>query len=163
MGLYSNVPTFRYISATGITVTYNGTIYTVQSFYTNKKYVYWDSSNPTVLQASNTMPARSLGRYLVIINDNGIATTVPSTYEKFEISYTGDTDEAIKSRVYALYEKNKELGDKYVAIEQDIDGIRQIVGSSENPESGTLIDKISKIAEYFNINVQDLLKNNSTK
>ena len=147
MGLYNNSPTFTYISATGITVTYNEEVYTVQSFYTNKKYIYWDYSNATVLQASNTMPARSLGRYLVIINDNGIATTVPSTYEKFEISYTGDTDEAIKSRVYALYEKNKELGDKYVAVEQDIDGIKQIVGSSENPESGTLIDRVSKVEQ----------------
>ena len=106
MGLYNNVPTFTYISATGITVTYNKKVYTVQSFYTNKKYIYWDSDNGTVLQASNTMPTRSTKVHLVLINDNGIVTTVPSTSENFEISYDGDSDDAIKSRIYALYQKN---------------------------------------------------------
>ena len=109
MGLYSNVPTFRYISATGITVTYNGTIYTVQSFYTNKKYVYWDSGNPTVLQASNTMPTHSLTSYLVLTNDNGVITEVPITDEKFSISYSGDSNENVKAKIHALYESNKEL------------------------------------------------------
>ena len=112
MGLYNNVPTFTYVSATGITVTYNKEVYTVQSFYTNKKYIYWDADNATILQASNTMPTRSITRYLVIINDNGIATTVPSTSDNFEISYSGDSNEAIKSKIYALYEKNNEFNNK---------------------------------------------------
>ena len=129
MGLHNNVPTFTYISATGITVNYNNKVYTVQSFYTNKKYIYWDSDYKTILQASNTMPISSEKIHLVLINDNGIVTTVPSTSSNFEINYDGDSENAIKSRVYALYEKNKELGDKYVAIEQDVDVIKQIVGS----------------------------------
>ena len=149
MGLYNNVPTFTYVSATGVTVTYNDKIYTIQSFYTNKKYIYWDSDNATVLQASNTMPTRSTKTHLVIINDNGVATTVPSTSDNFSISYDGDSNESIKSRIYALYEKNKDLGDKYIAIEQDIEGIKQIVGSSEESQ-GSLIDRVSKIEQTSN-------------
>ena len=158
MGLYNNVPTFTYVSATGITVTYNDKIYTVQSFYTNKKYIYWDSDNGTVLQASNTMPTRSTKTHLVLINDNGIVTTVPSTSENFEISYDGDSDDAIKSRIYALYQKDKELGDKYVAIEQDVDGIKQLVGTSDG-EDGTIIDRVSKIeqrADKIELSVSDI-------
>ena len=163
MGLYNNVPTFTYVSASGITVTYNKEVYTVQSFYTNKKYIYWDYDNATVLQASNTMPTRSFKTHLVIINDNGIATLVPSTYEGFEISFSGDSDEAIKSRIYALYEKNKELGDKYVAIEQDIEGIKQIVGSGGSGGSGNsdVIDRVSKIeqtAEEIKLSVNEMKK-----
>ena len=147
MGLYNNVPTFTYISATGITVNYNNKVYTVQSFYTNKKYIYWDSDNGTVLQASNTMPTRSEKVHLVLINDNGIVTTVPSTHENFEISYDGDSDDAIKSRIYALYEKDKELGDKYMAIEQDVTGIKQTIGTSDGKD-GTIIDRVSKVEQY---------------
>ena len=160
MGLYNNVPTFTYVSASGITVTYNEEVYTVQSFYTNKKYIYWDYDNATVLQASNTMPTRSFKTHLVIINDNGVATVVPPTYDGFEISFNGDTDEAIKSRIYALYEKNKEFGDKFVAIEQDVDGIRQIVGSSD-PNGDSILDRISKIeqtSEDINLSVEEVKK-----
>lgn len=162
MGLYNNVPTFTYVSATGITVTYNEEIYTVQSFYTNKKYIYWDSDNATVLQASNTMPTRSFKRHLVLINDNGIVNEVPSTDENFSISYAGDSDEAVKSKIYALYEKNKEFGDKFVAIEQDIDGIKQIVGSGGSGDSGNeVIDRVSKLeqtAEKIELSVEEVKK-----
>ena len=157
MGLYNNVPTFTYISATGITVSYNDKVYTVQSFYTNKKYIYWDSDNGTVLQASNTMPTRSEKLHLVLINDNGIVTTVPSTSSNFEISYDGDSDDAIKSRIYALYEKDKELGDKYMAIEEDVDGIKKTIGSSDG-KTGTIIDRVSKVEQYadrINLSVSD--------
>ena len=146
MGLYSNVPTFRYISATGITVTYNGTIYTVQSFYTNKKYVYWESSNPTVLQASNTMPTHSLTSYLVLTNDNGIITEVPITDENFSINYNGDSNESIKAKIHALYESNKELGNKFMAIEQDVDNIKQIVGETGGVDS-SIYEKVSKLEQ----------------
>lgn len=162
MGLYNNVPTFTYVSATGITVTYNEEIYTVQSFYTNKKYIYWDRDNATVLQASNTMPTRSFKRHLVLINDNGIVNEVPSTDENFSISYAGDSDEAIKSKIYALYESNKEFGDKFVAIEQDIDGIKQIVGSGGSGGSGNeVVDRVSKLeqtAEKIELSVEEVKK-----
>ena len=160
MGLYNNVPTFTYISATGITVTYNKSVYTVQSFYTNKKYIYWDSMNPTVLQASNTMPTRSLSCYLVLINDGGIAQEVPSTNEEFEINYLGDSSEAIKARVHALYENTEEFGDRFVAIEQDIDGIKQIVGSSEGDDL-SIINRVSKLEQTVDgigVSVEDIKK-----
>lgn len=161
MGLYSNVPTFTYVSATGITVTYNEQIYPVQSFYTNKKYIYWDSDNATMLQASNTMPTRSFKRHLVLINDNGVVKEVPSTHEGFEISYSGDSTETIKAKIYALYENNKEFGDKFVAIEQDIDGIRQIVGSGSAGNVNEIVNKVSKLeqtAEKLELSVEEIEK-----
>ena len=46
MTIYNNVPTFSYIHATGISVTWNNELYMVQDFSTNKKYVYWNADIP---------------------------------------------------------------------------------------------------------------------
>ena len=123
MALYNNVPTFSYIHATGISVIWNNEVYMVQDFSTNLKYVYWSADLPNQLNASNVMPNRSSKQYLVLVNDNGIATEVPPTSENFSINYDGNSVQAMKSRVFGLYQKNEEFGQKFVAIEENIDGI----------------------------------------
>lgn len=161
MSLSNNCPTFSFISATGITVTYNNEIYMVQDFATNKRYIYWNSDTPHQLNASNVMPNRSNKQYLVIVNDNGMHTLVPSTSDDFSISFEGNSNQAIKDRIFGLYEKNEEFGDKFVAIEQDIDGIRSIVGETEETTDGTLIDRISNIeqrADEINLSVEEVSK-----
>ena len=142
MTIYNNVPTFSYIHATGISVTWNNELYMVQDFSTNKKYVYWNADIPYQLNASNIMPNRSNKQHLVLINDNGIATEVPPTTEDFSISYDGNSVQAIKDRVYGLYAKNEEFGEKFVAIETDIDGLKSIVG-----ESGSLDENFNEVWE----------------
>src|SRR5699024_7286460 len=124
MGISNNSPTMSYIHISGISVVWNNETYMVQDFATNKKYVYWNADLPHQLNASNVMPNRSNKQYLVIVNDNGMHTLVPSTSDDFSISFEGNSNQAIKDRIFGLYEKNEEFGDKFVAIEQDIDGIR---------------------------------------
>ena len=142
MTIYNNVPTFSYIHATGISVTWNNELYMVQDFSTNKKYVYWNADIPYQLNASNIMPNRSNKQHLVLINDNGIATEVPPTTEDFSISYDGNSVQAIKDRVYGLYAKNEEFGEKFVGIETDIDNLKSIVG-----ESGSLDENFNEVWE----------------
>lgn len=161
MGISNNSPTMSYIHISGISVVWNNETYMVQDFATNKKYVYWNADFPHQLNASNVMPNRSNKQYLVIVNDNGMHTLVPSTSDDFSISFEGNSNQAIKDRIFGLYEKNEEFGDKFVAIEQDIDGIKSIVGETEETTDGTLIDRMSKIeqrADEINLSVEEVSK-----
>lgn len=147
MGISNNSPTMSYIHASGISVVWNNETYMVQDFATNKKYIYWNADLPNQLNASNVMPNRSTKQYLVIVNDNGMSTLVPSTSDDFSISFDGNSNQAIKDRIFGLYEKNEHFGNKFVAIEQDIDGIKQIVGNNGEESDGSLVDRVSKIEQ----------------
>lgn len=161
MGISNNSPTMSYIHISGISVVWNNETYMVQDFATNKKYIYWNADLPNQLNASNVMPNRSTKQYLVIVNDNGMHTLVPSTSDDFSISFDGNSNQAIKDRIFGLYEKNEEFGDKFVTIEQDIDGIKSIVGETEETTDGTLIDRISKVeqrADRIDLSVEEISK-----
>ena len=161
MGISNNAPTMSYIHISGTSVVWNNETYMVQDFATNKRYIYWNVDTPHQLNASNVMPNRSTKQYLVIVNDNGMHSLVPSTSDDFSISFEGNSNQAIKDRIFGLYEKNEEFGDKFVAIEQDIDGIKSIVGETEETTDGTLIDRMSKIeqrADEINLSVEEVSK-----
>ena len=161
MGISNNSPTMSYIHASGISVVWNNETYMVQDFATNKKYIYWNADLPNQLNASNVMPNRSTKQYLVIVNDNGMHTLVPSTSDNFSISFDGNSNQAIKDRIFGLYEKNEQFGNKFVAIEQDINGIKQIVGDNGESSDGSLIDRVSKIeqrADGIDLSVEEISK-----
>ena len=161
MGISNNAPTMSYIHISGTSVVWNNEKYMVQDFATNKRYIYWNADTPHQLNASNVMPNRSTKQYLVIVNDNGMHSLVPSTSDDFSISFEGNSNQAIKDRIFGLYEKNEEFGDKFVAIEQDIDGIRSIVGETEETTDGTLIDRMSKVeqrADEIDLSVKEVSK-----
>ena len=161
MGISNNSPTMSYIHASGISIVWNNETYMVQDFATNKKYIYWNADLPNQLNASNVMPNRSTMQYLVIVNDNGMSTLVPSTSDNFSISFDGNSNQAIKDRILGLYEKNEQFGNKFVAIEQDINGIKQIVGDNGENSDGSLIDRISKIeqrADGIDLSVEKISK-----
>lgn len=161
MGISNNSPTMSYIHISGISVAWNNETYMVQDFATNKKYVYWNADLPNQLNASNVMPNRSTKQHLVIVNDNGMHTLVPSTSDNFSISFDGNSNQAIKDRIFGLYEKNEQFGNKFVAIEQDINGIKQIVGDNGENSDGSLIDRVSKIeqrADRIDLSVEKISK-----
>lgn len=161
MGISNNSPTMSYIHASGISVVWNNETYMVQDFATNKKYIYWNADLPNQLNASNVMPNRSTKQHLVIVNDNGMHTLVPSTIDNFSISFDGNSNQAIKDRIFGLYEKNEQFGNKFVAIEQDINGIKQIVGDNGENSDGSLIDRVSKIeqrADGIDLSVEKISK-----
>ena len=161
MGISNNSPTMSYIHISGISVVWNNETYMVQDFATNKKYIYWNADLPNQLNASNVMPNRSTKQHLVIVNDNGMHTLVPSTSDNFSISFDGNSNQAIKDRIFGLYEKNEQFGNKFVAIEQDINGIKQIVGDNGESSDGSLIDRVSKIeqrADGIDLSVEKISK-----
>lgn len=161
MGISNNAPTMSYIHISGISVVWNNETYMVQDFATNKKYIYWNADFPHQLNASNVMPSRSTKQYLVIVNDNGMHTLVPPTSDDFSISFEGNSNQAIKDRIFGLYEKNEHFGNKFVAIEENIDGIKSVIGTTEETPDGTLVDRISKVeqsANEINLSVEEISK-----
>ena len=161
MGISNNSPTMSYIHISGISVVWNNETYMVQDFATNKKYIYWNADFPHQLNASNVMPNRSTKQHLVIVNDNGMHTLVPSTSDNFSISFDGNSNQAIKDRIFGLYEKNEQFGNKFVAIEQDINGIKQIVGDNGESSDGSLIDRVSKVeqkSDEIDLSVKEVSK-----
>lgn len=161
MGISNNSPTMSYIHISGISVVWNNETYMVQDFATNKKYIYWNADFPHQLNASNVMPSRSAKQYLVIVNDNGMHTLVPPTSDDFSISFEGNSNQAIKDRIFGLYNKSDEFEKQFVAVEQDIDGIKSIVGTTEGTTEGTLIDRMSKVeqrADKIDLSVEQISK-----
>ena len=165
MGVSNNSPTFSYVHFSGVSVVYNNELYMVQDYATNKKYIYYNVDLPNQLNSSNVMPNRSLKQFLVAINDNGMATLVPSTSDDFSISFDGNSTQAIKDRIFGLYEKNEQFGEKFVAIEQDINGIKQIIGEGgvggEGYDHTAIWEKISQIeqtTEKIDLSVKETTK-----
>ncbi|MGL4801858.1 MAG: hypothetical protein ACRC18_06305 [Cetobacterium sp.] len=153
MALKDNNPTFTYLSWNDLLITYNEETYKIQNGHTNMKYVYWDITNPYILQCYNRTQQQSPGMYQIFINDNGIGTE--RSHDGLIVSWDGNNTDLIASQIFGLHETNKEIGSKFVAIETDIDGIKQIVGSSGSVD-GSLVDRVSKIeqkADEINLSV----------
>lgn len=147
MGIHNNSPTLSWISLDGITVKKDDLVYTVRDFKTNLKYIYWESDNPYILKSSNVLLDTSSIRYHILTNDKGTSIIIPNN--DIEVSFDGNSIEAINSKIWGLYETDKEHGDKFVTVEQDINGIKNTVGEW-NEENGSITEKISKIDQKSN-------------
>jgi hypothetical protein len=143
MALISAFPTFGYITWEGLIILpKDGKPYVISDDKTLKKYIYWERATPYQLIATNEKLETNTTRYLIYINNNGNATEVPYTEEDdISIQYREGSG-VLMNKVTAQY---AELDGKYTAIKQDVDGILEIVGSSEESEDGTIIDRINKL------------------
>ena len=142
--LISNFPTFSYITWQGLIIVGNDsekTPYVVNNANTNCKYVYWETSNPYNLKATNDKLTTNLERFLIYINDKGIGTEVPQ--ESIQIQYREGSGAVVNKIIGQV----SELDGKYYAIKQDVDSLQQIIGSSGEGEDGSLIERVNKIEQ----------------
>lgn len=156
MAFENNQPTFTYIKWSGVIVTYNQVMYPVQNAYSCMKYIYWESDNPYMFRESNVRLKESEFRYLVAINDKGIYTIIPQ--DNILVIFDGENPSLITEHIWGLHETNKETGNKFVAIEQNIEGIKQTVGTT-NENLGNLTEKVSQIeqtATEIDLSVKEL-------
>lgn len=144
MALKDNSPTLSYISWKDLLITYMDQTYQIQNSHTNMKYIYWDVTNPYTLQCFNRTQQQSPGMYQVFINENGMATE--RSHDGLIISWDGNNSDLIASQIFGLHESNKETGNKFVAIETDINGIKQTVGNTQT-EVGKLTESVSQIKQ----------------
>ena len=158
MGIYSNSPTMTWISLTGISVAKGDEVFIVKDFKTNLKYIYWDYTNPYVFTATNVIKDRSTNLFQVAINDKGSFIEVPQ--EDIIVSYDGNSEQALSEHVWGLHEKADEFTNKFVSVEQNIEGITTTVGE-HTEQMGLLEENISKVdqkADSINLSVQETKK-----
>ncbi len=72
-----NTPSLGYIAWSGVHIVYKGVDYAVADGNTNKKYVWWDYTYPTLFQTSDALPVLTDDDVLVFFNKNGTHLTVP--------------------------------------------------------------------------------------
>lgn len=142
--LRDNNPTFTWISWNNLLITYDKNTYQIQNSETNMKYVYWDITNPYDLQCYNKTQKQRPGFYQLFINENGIGTE--RSHEDLIISWNGNNPDLIAKQIFGLHEENKATGNKFMAMERDIDGIRDTVGNAKE-EMGKLTENISQIKQ----------------
>ena len=162
MAINNNSPTFTYVGWTGASVLYNNELYTVLKGHTQDRYIYWDYNTPNKFITSMKQLEKTTTRFLVAYNDKGIYTLVPN--DDILVSFDESNDAILKDRIYGIYEKNEEFEEKFVAVEVDIDGIKSIVGESEEDE-GTLLYKMSKVqqqADRIELSVGEVTKEFNT-
>ncbi|RLE67006.1 MAG: hypothetical protein DRJ38_00100 [Thermoprotei archaeon] len=70
-----NSPSSGYVSWTSGTLYYEGVAYSINSGYTNKKYIYWEKPN-TSFSVSDTKPSWAPDRFLIAVNEDGTHTLV---------------------------------------------------------------------------------------
>ena len=128
MGIHNNFPATSWIKLDGISVTKDKEVYIVKDFKTNLKWIYWSSDTPDQLTASNIMLDRASDRFLVAINNKG--ECILPTNEDITISFDGNGVDAIRDHIWGLHEKNEEYGNRFVSLEQNIEGITQTVGQT---------------------------------
>lgn len=140
MAILDNNPTFKYVSIKNMIIEFNKEKYPIANFYSNKKYLYWDASQPYQLIETNERKKEVGNRFLMIINDNGVHTLMPN--DEYIVTFDGDNPDLIINSIVSIYEDLDGVGDKFTNIETDINGIRQVVGSSVE-DKGSVLQKIS--------------------
>ena len=158
MSIHNNFPTISWIKLDGISVVKDEEVYIVKDFKTNLKYIFWSSDIPDQLTASNVMLSRTSSRFLIAINNKGECILVPN--EEIVVSFDGNSVDAITEHIWGLYEKDEEYGDKFVSLEQNIEGITQTVGQTQE-ELGKVNEYVSKVdqkADSINLSVKKVQK-----
>ena len=74
--LLSNSPVSGQIAWSDVRLVYDGVDYAITNGTTNKRFVYWLISAPTVFQTADTLPALGPDDTIVFLNKNGIAINV---------------------------------------------------------------------------------------
>ena len=156
--LQSNMPTFTYVKWSGLVIRYNDDLYNISDYYTNKKYIYFDTTNPYELVDVNVRFKDDVTKYLIFLNDKGIGTVVPQ--DDLALSWNGNNDKLIKDRIFGLYDSVDEHKKKFVSIETDIDGIVQTVGSVEQEQNKVKenVSKIEQRVDNIDLSVRDTVK-----
>ena len=158
MSIHNNFPATSWIKLDGISVTKGENVYIVKDFKTNLKYIFWSSDIPDQLTASNVMLSRTSSRFLIAINNKGECILVPN--EEIVVSFDGNSVDAITEHIWGLYEKDEEYGNRFVSVEQDIDGITNTVGQ-HTEEIGKVNERVTKVdqkADSISLSVKEVEK-----
>ena len=159
--LCNNHPAISYVSWFGLVIMVKGkkietnddgstveveteTPYVITDGKSCMKYIYWDyDENPYVLKESNEWIKESTTRKMIYINENGTATEVP---HDDILVYYNDTGNGVASKLTGeALGKYDELNGRYMIVQEDVNGIKEVLGYEGEEGDGTLIERLNKV------------------
>ena len=157
--LCNNHPAISYISWYGLVIIGEDEVpYIISDGKSCMKYIYWEMDNPYILRESNEWIEESTTKKMIYINENGTATEVP--HNSISIYYNDTGNGSASKLTGTALGKFDELNNKYMIIKEDVDGIKEVLGSSES-SSNSLIERVNtleKTASSTNEKIQTISK-----
>ena len=143
--LSHNHPATSYISWFGLVIIdTDETQYIITDGKSCKKYIYWEKENPYILKESDEWIEESTTKKMIYINDFGTGTEVPRNEDDIKLYYN-DTGNGSASRLVGeALGKYNELNGKYMIIQEDVNGIKEVLGS-ETTEGNSIIERLNKV------------------
>lgn len=124
MAILDNSPSKNRIRWCDTQVIYNGDIYNIKDGFTDKRYVYWDLSNPEVFLSSDNLPYDYVE--IVLLNSGGLHTVYPSSQiQVLDTSSTKLKYEHLDKSIKSLREYTTILNDRLSSTEKQIESIRE--------------------------------------
>jgi hypothetical protein len=78
MVITDNSPSAGYVAWTGVIITFKEIPYSISNGNSNKKFIWWDFTNPNVLQESDTQPTLTDDDCIFILNRSGTHKLIPN-------------------------------------------------------------------------------------
>ena len=144
MALLNNSPAQSYIYFENPCIEHNGTIYTVNSMYTNKPYIYFDVSDPKILKYFDyRQPDENL--ILVVKNNDGFAMIVEGN--SLEITFDGINTKTLANKLNSVNKNSQEYKNELSDINDSVNSL-----SDDLIKTNTF----NEIKETFNTSVIQL-------
>ena len=157
--LCNNHPAISYISWYGLVIIGEDEVpYIISDGKSCMKYIYWEMDNPYILRESNEWIEESTTKKMIYINENGTATEVP--HNSISIYYNDTGNGSASKLTGTALGKFDELNNKYMTIKEDVDGIKEVIGSSEAGSNSLVerVNKLEKTASSTNEKIQTISK-----
>lgn len=120
MALLNNTPANSYIYFENPCIEHNGTIYTINSMYTNKPYIYFDISDPKILKDFDyRQPDENL--ILVVKNNDGFAMIVEGN--ALELTFDGINAKTLANKLNSVNKNSQEYKNELSEINDSVNSL----------------------------------------
>ena len=113
MALLDNIPNMGFIYIQNLVITYDNKAYVINNIYTDKKYIYWDLSNPSNLFCTDTRQIKE-NLFFIIKNNSGNAIRINP--EEITLTFDGYNSKVITKKIQLLNNKNEAYQQKLTEI-----------------------------------------------
>lgn len=145
MALLNNSPAQSYIYFENPCIEYNGTIYTINSMYTNKPYIYFDISDPKILKDFDyRQPDENL--ILIVKNNDGFAMILEGN-TALELTFDGINAKTLANKLNSVNKNSQEYKNELSDITDNINSVSDSLVKNNT---------FNEIKETFNVSTIQL-------
>lgn len=120
MALLNNTPANSYIYFENPCIQHNGTIYTINSMYTNKPYIYFDISDPKILKDFDYRQSNE-NLILVVKNNDGFAMIVEGN--ALELTFDGINAKTLANKLNSVNKNSQEYKNELSDINDSVNSL----------------------------------------